>query len=115
MEKQGRKLWTLREFGGQTLWDWLHLLSALAIPVVPAAAGEWQGADGDPLGERTSHAPERGGRRATAQRHRKGRRRGVTFLLVGSQSTGFHKHNRIRMHGLLIHNTLRNEGGGESS
>ena len=39
MEKQGRKLWTLREFGGQTVWDWLHLLSALAIPVVPAAAG----------------------------------------------------------------------------
>ena len=41
MEKQGRKLWTLREFGGQTVWDWLHLLSALAIPVVPAAA--WSG------------------------------------------------------------------------
>jgi len=39
VEKQGRKPWTLREFGGQTLWDWLHLLSALAIPGVPAAAG----------------------------------------------------------------------------
>ena len=35
-EKQGRKPWTLREFGGQTVWDWLHLLSALAIPVVLA-------------------------------------------------------------------------------
>ena len=25
-EKQGRKPWTLREFGGKTLWDWLQLL-----------------------------------------------------------------------------------------
>src|ERR671911_1606237 len=40
-EKEGRKPWTLREFGGQTVWDWLHLLSALAIPVVLAAAGLW--------------------------------------------------------------------------
>jgi uncharacterized protein YjbI with pentapeptide repeats len=40
-KKEGRKPWTLREFGGQTLWDWLHLLSALAIPVVLAAAGLW--------------------------------------------------------------------------
>src|SRR5215218_9066541 len=38
-KKEGRKPWTLREFGGQTLWDWLHLLSALAIPVVLAVAG----------------------------------------------------------------------------
>jgi hypothetical protein len=40
-KKKGRKPWTLKEFGGQTLWDWLHLLSALAIPVVLAAAGLW--------------------------------------------------------------------------
>jgi uncharacterized protein YjbI with pentapeptide repeats len=40
-EKQGRKPWTLREFGGQTVWDWLHLLSALAIPVVLAIVGLW--------------------------------------------------------------------------
>jgi uncharacterized protein YjbI with pentapeptide repeats len=40
-KKEGRKPWTLREFGGQTVWDWLHLLSALAIPVVLAAAGLW--------------------------------------------------------------------------
>jgi uncharacterized protein YjbI with pentapeptide repeats len=39
--KGKRKPWTLREFGGQTVWDWLHLLSALAIPVVLAAAGLW--------------------------------------------------------------------------
>ena len=30
-EKQGRKPWTLREFGGKTLWDWLQLL---IVPVV---------------------------------------------------------------------------------
>jgi uncharacterized protein YjbI with pentapeptide repeats len=40
-EKQGRKQWTLREVGGQTVWDWLHLLSALAIPVVLAIVGLW--------------------------------------------------------------------------
>src|SRR5215217_2402024 len=28
-------------FGDKTLWDWLQLLSALAIPVVLAAAGLW--------------------------------------------------------------------------
>jgi hypothetical protein len=26
VEEQGRKPWTLREFGGKTLWDWLQLL-----------------------------------------------------------------------------------------
>jgi len=30
-EKQGRKPWTLREFGGKTFWDWLQLL---IVPVV---------------------------------------------------------------------------------
>jgi uncharacterized protein YjbI with pentapeptide repeats len=38
-KKESRKPWTLREFGGQMVWDWLHLLSALAIPVVLALAG----------------------------------------------------------------------------
>ena len=37
-KKESRKPWTLREFGGQMVWDWLHLLSALAIPVVLALA-----------------------------------------------------------------------------
>jgi uncharacterized protein YjbI with pentapeptide repeats len=30
-EKEGRKPWTLREFGGKTLWDWMGLL---IVPVV---------------------------------------------------------------------------------
>src|SRR5919112_1192871 len=38
-QKGQPKPWTLREFGGQTVWDWLHLLSALAIPVVLAIGG----------------------------------------------------------------------------
>jgi uncharacterized protein YjbI with pentapeptide repeats len=46
-QKQGRKPWTLREFGGQTVWDWLHLLSALAIPVVLAIVGLWFSAQQD--------------------------------------------------------------------
>jgi len=28
-------------FGGKTLWDWLQLLSALAIPIVLALAALW--------------------------------------------------------------------------
>jgi uncharacterized protein YjbI with pentapeptide repeats len=52
-KKEGRKPWTLREFGGQTLWDWLHLLSALAIPVVLAAAGLWFTAQQDQRQQRT--------------------------------------------------------------
>ena len=31
--------WTLKEFSGKTVWDWLQLLSALAIPLVLAIAG----------------------------------------------------------------------------
>src|SRR5215208_6544820 len=46
-EKETRKrpwrsrLWKWTDFGEKTLWDWLQLLSALAIPVVLAAAGFW--------------------------------------------------------------------------
>jgi len=35
------KLWAWTGFGEKKLWDWLQLLSALAIPVVLAAAGFW--------------------------------------------------------------------------
>jgi uncharacterized protein YjbI with pentapeptide repeats len=35
------KLWEWTNFGEKTLWDWLQLLSALAIPIVPAVAGFW--------------------------------------------------------------------------
>src|SRR5215217_2000311 len=46
-EKESRKrpwrsrLWKWTDFGEKTLWDWLQLLSALAIPVVLAVAGFW--------------------------------------------------------------------------
>jgi len=33
------KPWTLKEFSGKTIWDWLQLLGTLAIPVVLAVAG----------------------------------------------------------------------------
>jgi uncharacterized protein YjbI with pentapeptide repeats len=39
--QQNNKPWTLREVGGKTVWEWLHLLSALAIPVVLAVVGFW--------------------------------------------------------------------------
>src|SRR5215217_7942283 len=46
-EKESRKrpwrsrLWKWTDFGEKTLWDWLQLLSALAIPVVLTVAGFW--------------------------------------------------------------------------
>ena len=35
------KVWEWTDFGEKTLWDWLQLLSALAIPIVLAVAGFW--------------------------------------------------------------------------
>jgi uncharacterized protein YjbI with pentapeptide repeats len=72
-EKEGRKPWTLREFGGQTVWDWLHLLSALAIPVVLAAAGLWFTAQQDQRqqeieGQRAQEAQKIEDQRAKAER-----------------------------------------------
>src|SRR5215212_9762168 len=37
----GSKLWEWTGFGEKKLWDWLQLLSALAIPIVLTAAGFW--------------------------------------------------------------------------
>jgi uncharacterized protein YjbI with pentapeptide repeats len=72
-KKEGRKPWTLREFGGQTVWDWLHLLSALAIPVVLAAAGLWFTAQQDQRqqdieGKRAQQAQKIENQRAEAER-----------------------------------------------
>jgi uncharacterized protein YjbI with pentapeptide repeats len=39
--QQNGKPWTLIEWGGKTVWDWMHLLSALAIPVILAVVGFW--------------------------------------------------------------------------
>jgi uncharacterized protein YjbI with pentapeptide repeats len=43
----GSKLWGWSQFGEKKLWDWLQLLSALAIPVVLAGAGFWISAQQD--------------------------------------------------------------------
>jgi uncharacterized protein YjbI with pentapeptide repeats len=72
-KKEGRKPWTLREFGGQTVWDWLHLLSALAIPVVLAAAGLWFTAQQEQRqqeieGQRAKQAQKIENKRAQAER-----------------------------------------------
>ncbi len=37
-EKQDRKPWTLREFGGKPVWDWFQLL---IVPLALAALGFW--------------------------------------------------------------------------
>jgi len=49
-------------FGDKTLWDWLQLLSALAIPVVLATAGLWFTAQQDQLQQQTEN------KRAAAER-----------------------------------------------
>jgi hypothetical protein len=36
-----KRLWEWTEFGKKTGWNWLELLSALAIPVVLAVVGFW--------------------------------------------------------------------------
>ena len=36
VQKKGRKPWTLREFGGKTVWDWLQLL---VVPLALAGIG----------------------------------------------------------------------------
>jgi uncharacterized protein YjbI with pentapeptide repeats len=41
------KLWEWTDFGEKKLWDWLQLLSALAIPIVLAGAGFWFSAQQD--------------------------------------------------------------------
>src|SRR5215208_342531 len=67
-EKQGRKPWTLREFGGQTVWDWLHLLSALAIPVVLAIVGLWFTAQQDARQQQTENQRAEAEREIATQR-----------------------------------------------
>jgi len=47
MRRWGSKLWEWTEFGEKKLWDWLQLLSALAIPIVLAGAGFWFSAQQD--------------------------------------------------------------------
>jgi cell division protein FtsB len=40
--KEGRKPWTLREFGGKPVWDWLDLLLApLVVDIVAAGLTAW--------------------------------------------------------------------------
>src|SRR5215203_3459012 len=41
-EKQDRKPWTLREFGGKPVWDWLELLLApLLLGIIAAGLTAW--------------------------------------------------------------------------
>jgi uncharacterized protein YjbI with pentapeptide repeats len=56
------KLWEWTDFGEKKLWDWLQLLSALAIPVVLAVAGFWFTA------QQAEHQQEIEQRRAAAER-----------------------------------------------
>src|SRR5215204_6745689 len=43
----GSKLWEWTGFGEKKLWDWLQLLSALAIPILLTVAGFWFAAQQD--------------------------------------------------------------------
>jgi uncharacterized protein YjbI with pentapeptide repeats len=41
-KKEGRKPWTLREFGGKTLWDWLQLLIVPVVLSLISVVFAWQ-------------------------------------------------------------------------
>jgi uncharacterized protein YjbI with pentapeptide repeats len=62
------KPWTVREFGGQPVWDWLHLLSALAIPVVLAIVGLWFTAQQDARQQQTENQRAEAERELAEQR-----------------------------------------------
>jgi hypothetical protein len=55
-------------FGNKTLWDWLQLLSALAIPVVLAAAGLWFTAQQDQRQQQTESQRAKAELQLAAQR-----------------------------------------------
>jgi hypothetical protein len=55
-------------FGNKTLWDWLQLLSALAIPVVLAAAGLWFTAQQDQRQQQTENQRAKAELQLAAQR-----------------------------------------------
>jgi uncharacterized protein YjbI with pentapeptide repeats len=40
-KKEARKPWTLREYGGKPVWDWLHLIALAFIPIVLALVAFW--------------------------------------------------------------------------
>jgi uncharacterized protein YjbI with pentapeptide repeats len=49
-EKQGRKPWTLREFGGKTLWDWMGLLIVpVVLSLITVVFALWQDARQDQI------------------------------------------------------------------
>lgn len=77
--QEARKPWILKEFSGKTVWDWLQLLSALAIPVVLAAASLWFTAQQDDRqryfeNQRAKQAQEVEDERAKLERELEGQR-----------------------------------------
>jgi uncharacterized protein YjbI with pentapeptide repeats len=58
-EKQGRKPWALRNFGGKTLWDWLQLLVVPIVLSLITVAFAWQQSDHQQKIEATRAESER--------------------------------------------------------
>jgi uncharacterized protein YjbI with pentapeptide repeats len=58
-EKQGRKPWALRNFGGKTLWDWLQLLVVPIVLSLITVAFAWQQSDRQQKIEATRAESER--------------------------------------------------------
>jgi uncharacterized protein YjbI with pentapeptide repeats len=65
---EGTSPWTLRKLGGKMVWDWLHLLSALAIPVVLAGVGIWFAAQQDARQQQVENQRAAAERALAAQR-----------------------------------------------
>src|SRR5215217_7687736 len=65
-----KRLWDWTEFGKKTGWQWLELLSALAIPVVLAIAGYWITMQQDARKQAIEDQRAEGGREIKEQRAR---------------------------------------------
>jgi hypothetical protein len=56
-EKQGRKPWTLREFGGKTIWDWMGLLIVpVVLSLITVVFALWQDARQDQIESKRAKA-----------------------------------------------------------
>jgi uncharacterized protein YjbI with pentapeptide repeats len=69
-KKEGRKPWTLREFGGKTLWDWLQLLIVpVVLSLITVAFALWQDLRQEQVDvRRTEQAEKIENQRARAER-----------------------------------------------
>jgi uncharacterized protein YjbI with pentapeptide repeats len=93
------KLWEWTGFGEKKLWDWLQLLSALAIPIVLTVAGFWF------TSQQARHQQNLEERRAEAEQDLEEQRAQATALQAYLDQMG----------PLMLDENLRNSEGGSEA